>query len=239
MFAMDVFIGDAVKATATGQVSGYLVRFGNAGATDLSGDYFTKSTDFGFPVGRELPINLYYNHGFDTKVKGSVVGEATVKFDEIGLWLEGQLDIANKYGRAIAQMAEDGKLGLSSGASSHLSARKSISDGVCEIVQWTLAEASLTPSPAEWRNKVKSIEFSELSFIEDAKSLDSIREVEAHLRGLGCSRTKAKSIAPSLWNALRDAEPEAEVDVEPEVKSVIDDGERERILARLDVLENV
>jgi phage head maturation protease len=238
---MDVFIGDSVKATQAGRVEGYLVRFGNPEHVDLSGDYFTKATDFGFPSDRELPINLYYNHGFDTKVKNKCVGTATVKMDDIGLWLEGQLDVADKYARAIAQMAIEGKLGLSSGASSHLSARKSISDGVQEIVQWTLAEASLTPSPAEWRNKVKSIEFSSLSFVggDSDVALDSLREVEAHLRALGCSRAKAKSIAPELWGALRDAEPEAEaVEAEPEVKSV-ESYEREWLLAQLEVLETV
>lgn len=238
---MDIFIGDSVKATPTGHVEGYLVRFGDDSRTDLSGDYFTKSTDFGFPAERELPINLYYNHGFDTKVKNRCIGTATVKMDDIGLWLEGQLDVADKYARAIAQMASEGKLGLSSGASTHLSARKAVSNGVHEIVQWTLAEASLTPSPAEWRNKVKSVEFSSLSFLEGDSdvTLDSLREVEAHLRTLGCSRAKAKSIAPQLWDALRDAEPEAEaVEVEPEVKSVSSES-RERLLAQLEVLEAV
>jgi phage head maturation protease len=235
---MDVFIGDSVKATPTGHVSGYLVRFGDPEATDTSGDYFTKSTDFGFPTDKELPINLYYNHGFDSKVKGKSVGTATVKMDDIGLWLDGQLDIADKYARAIARLASEGKLGLSSGSSSHLSARKSITNDVSEITQWTLAEASLTPSPAEWRNTVKSVEVTEL-FDTDV-TLDSLREVEAHLRTLGCSRARAKSIAPNLWDALRDAGSEVDEVAEPEavVESVKSD-ERVRLLAQLEVLETV
>ena len=233
---MDVFIGDSVKATPTGRVSGYLVRFGDSESTDTAGDYFTKSTDFGFPVDKELPINLYYNHGFDAKVKNRCVGYATVKMDDIGLWLEGQLDIADRYARAIAKLAADGKLGLSSGASSHLSARKAITNEVNEITQWTLAEASLTPSPAEWRNTVKSIETSELDIDEDSV-LGSLREVESHLRTLGCSRTRAKAIAPELWDALRDAGTEETV-VEPEVEAVKSD-ERERLLAQVEIMESL
>ena len=83
---------------------------------------------------------------------------------------------------------------------------------------------------------MKSIETSELDIDEDSV-LGSLREVESHLRTLGCSRTRAKAIAPELWDALRDAGTEETV-VEPEVEAVKSD-ERERLLAQVEIMESL
>lgn len=152
-------IGGAVKSDRLGYVKGYLVRFGDAEKVDLEGDYFSKGTDFGFPVksGARVPLNLYYHHGMDSKVGRKSIGTGYVKMDDEGLWYEAQIDLADEYGKMIAKLAKEGKMGFSSGAAGHLVERKSLGP-VAEITRWPIAEASITPTPAEWRNSVKSIE---------------------------------------------------------------------------------
>ncbi len=76
---MDVLTStvDGIKSDRLGHVKGYLVRFGDTKATDLEGDYFTRSTDYGFPMeeGKRVPLNVYYHHGMDQMVgKKSIAG---------------------------------------------------------------------------------------------------------------------------------------------------------------------
>jgi phage head maturation protease len=150
---------DAIKSDRLGSVKGYLVRFGSPDTTDLEGDYFTKSTDFGFPIkaGERVPLNVYYHHGMDKVVGKKSIGTGYVKMDETGLWYEAQLDMADEYGSMIAKLCKQGKMGYSSGAAGHMVERKSVGKA-SEITRWCIAEASITPTPAEYRNSVKSLE---------------------------------------------------------------------------------
>jgi phage head maturation protease len=150
---------DSIKSDRLGSVKGYLVRFGSPDATDLEGDYFTKSTDFGFPIseGKRVPLNVYYHHGMDKVVGKKSIGTGFVKMDETGLWYEAQLDMADSYGEMIAKLCKQGKMGYSSGAAGHMVERKSVGKA-SEITRWCIAEASITPTPAEYRNSVKSLE---------------------------------------------------------------------------------
>jgi len=150
---------DAIKSDRLGSVKGYLVRFGSPDATDLEGDYFTPQTDFGFPIkaGQRVPLNLYYHHGMDKIVGKKSIGTGYVKMDETGLWYEAQLDMADEYGNMIAKLCKQGKMGYSSGAAGHMVERKSVGKA-SEITRWCIAEASITPTPAEYRNSVKSLE---------------------------------------------------------------------------------
>jgi hypothetical protein len=63
--------------------------------------------------------------------------------------------LRDEYEKAVYKMAEDGKLGWSSGTASHLVTRKAIktdSGTVHEVLTWPLGiDASLTPTPAEPR----------------------------------------------------------------------------------------
>ncbi len=158
---MDVLTSfvDGIKSDRLGYVKGYLVRFGDAKATDLEGDYFTKSTDYGFPIeeGKRVPLNVYYHHGMDSTVGKKSIGSGYIKMDAEGLWYEAQLDMADEYGKMIAKLCKQGKMGFSSGAAAHMVERKSMG-GASEIIRWPIAEASITPTPAEYRNSVKSLE---------------------------------------------------------------------------------
>ena len=158
---MDVLTSfvDGIKSDRLGYVKGYLVRFGDAKATDLEGDYFTPETDYGFPLeeGKRVPLNVYYHHGMDSTVGKKSIGSGFIKMDGEGLWYEAQLDLADEYGKMIAKLCKQGKMGFSSGAAAHMVERKSMG-GASEIVRWPIAEASITPTPAEFRNSVKSLE---------------------------------------------------------------------------------
>jgi phage head maturation protease len=151
-----VSFGDAIKADDNGRVRGYLVRFGGA---DLEGDYFTAATDFGRPMksGERVPMNLYYHHGQDKQVGKSRIGTGFITMDDKGLWYESQVEMADQYQKMIQELAKSGKLGYSSGATGHMVERKKMSDGRYEITRWPIGEASLTPTPAEPMNMVKSL----------------------------------------------------------------------------------
>ena len=149
---------DGIKSDRLGYVKGYLVRFGDTQSADLEGDYFTSSTDYGFPVakGQRVPLNVYYHHGMDAAVGKKSIGTGFIKMDDTGLWYEAQLDMADEYGSMIAKLCKQGKMGFSSGAAGHLVERKSMG-GAAEITRWPIAEASITPTPAEYRNSVKTL----------------------------------------------------------------------------------
>jgi phage head maturation protease len=158
--AMDLLTStvDGIKSDRLGYVKGYLVRFGDTKTADLEGDFFTPQTDYGFPVskGQRVPLNVYYHHGMDSMVGKKSIGTGFVKMDDTGLWYEAQLDMADEYGSMIAKLCKQGKMGFSSGAAGHLVERKSMG-GAAEITRWPIAEASITPTPAEYRNSVKSL----------------------------------------------------------------------------------
>jgi phage head maturation protease len=153
---MDTLIryGDAVKALGNGKVGGYLIRFTDESAPDLTGDFFTKSTDFDVEDGDHRSV--YYAHGLDRQMGVKKIGTLTITTDDVGVWVESQLTLRDDFEKAIYDLASKGKLGWSSGAPSHLVTRKSIEvkDGatVHELLTWPIAEGSLTPTPAEPRN---------------------------------------------------------------------------------------
>ncbi len=150
-----VFSGSAVKALGDGRVGGYLVYFGDPAQPDLTGDYFTKSTDFG----SHTTSLVFYQHGMDGILQRRVLDDhAAIKIDDVGVWIEAQLKMRDEYERAIYRMAEAGKLGWSSGTAPHLIERRSIGNGTYEITRWPLGiDASLTPTPAEPRAQAEAL----------------------------------------------------------------------------------
>lgn len=144
-----VTYGGVVKALPDNKIGGYLVTFGGL---DMTGDYFDAKTDFG--EYSKLPV--LYHHGFDDKLKTRRIGTAEVRQDEVGLWAEAQLSMRDEYEKMVYEMAGAGKLGWSSGAAAHVTAREDDEKG-SHITQWYMAEASLTPCPAEPRNSVMTL----------------------------------------------------------------------------------
>ena len=114
--------GGAIKALGDGQVAGYLVRYTSADEPDLTGDYFDAMTDFDAEDGDR--VTVYYGHGFDPVLKHRKLGKGTLRFDDVGVWVEAQLAMRDEYERAIYGLAEAGKLGWSSGTLPNLVERE-------------------------------------------------------------------------------------------------------------------
>jgi HK97 family phage major capsid protein len=133
--------GGGVKAVDDFTIKGRGVVFGGV---DLTGDRFTKSTDFGdtrSPVG--MPV--FYDHALGS-LRGQIGTVKSWQPTDDGIDVEIELDRRNKYVADVMKLVKSGALGLSTGAVSHLVIRQ---DG--ELKRWTVGEISLTPTPAEPR----------------------------------------------------------------------------------------
>lgn len=141
--------GDTVKALGDGRIGGYLVRFSGPKDPDLQGEFFTRDTAFG-PAKSSV---VYYQHAQDARLGARVLDDdATLKMDEVGIWIEAQLSLRDKYEQLIYDMAAAGKMGWSSGTASHL-VEYEAKGGARWIKAWPLGlDASLTPAPMEPRN---------------------------------------------------------------------------------------
>lgn len=144
-----ISFGSPVKRLDSRKIGGHLVLFSTQQDPDTSADYFDAKTDFDLEDGDRR--TGYYNHGMDVKVGNLKIGWGTLKKDDVGLWLEAQLKDRDEYVDAILDMVDDGKLGLSSGALSHLVRRDAKNRFVSHITHWPVGEWSLTPTPAEPR----------------------------------------------------------------------------------------
>ena len=151
-----VYFGGEVKDLGEGKVGGYLLQFSTDKDPDLTRDYFSEvESDI---EGPQLKTATYYQHGQDTKLGARVIGRVVdVKRDEVGIWVESQLNQRDEYEKAVLQMAKAGKLGYSSGALAHMVNREPRGDGVHLIKNWVIGEVSLTPTPAEPRLTVMSL----------------------------------------------------------------------------------
>src|SRR3989304_8139469 len=85
-----------VEAKVAGRIGGYLIKFSNAEAPDLEGEYFDAETDFMIGPWAYRPV--LYHHGLDKTLKAVPVGLIdTLKIDKVGLWAEAQVDLRNEY----------------------------------------------------------------------------------------------------------------------------------------------
>jgi len=127
-------------------IGGYAAIWGSEEDRDLEGEYFTKETDFWIDK-IPGPKPVLYEHGQHPSTKFTILG-FTTKFsaDDIGLSLEAELDRHNKYIETVLELAEQGKLGWSSGAVAHLVEKMG-----GQLKSWPIAEMTLTVIPAEPR----------------------------------------------------------------------------------------
>lgn len=150
-----VFFGSEIKALGDGKVGGYLVRFTDEKTPDLSGDFFTKDTDFG----EVESVGVYVHHGqpIETKDGGieikAKIGKAKLTKDNIGVYAEAWLNMREEYEKFVYSMVEAGKASWSSGALSHLVEREA-KGKTSWLKTWIIGEASITPTPAEPQNLI-------------------------------------------------------------------------------------
>lgn len=163
--AMLVTYGGSAKSLADGHIGGYLVRFSDAKDPDLTGDFFTKDTDFGIQSGAKTPI--YFNHTVplmfgtrDGKKSFRVVkpiGEGTLTIDDMGVFVDAILFNREQYEKEILRTVKSNDESWSSGTVGHLIERKHV--GKADWVKrWPLGlDASLTPTPADPNNAAVSL----------------------------------------------------------------------------------
>ena len=129
------------KTEEVAVIAGYGVVFGGV---DLEGETFTKSTDYQLDM---VPVkSVYFDHSLDDAVDWQVGTTTKNELDEIGIWVEAQIDRSKQYNEAVLQLVEAGALGWSSGSVTHLARREGKT-----ITKWPVIEFSLTPIPAEPR----------------------------------------------------------------------------------------
>jgi len=138
-------------------IAGYGVVFGGE---DLEGEHFSKDTDLMLDLVPEKP--LFYEHTQDLPQHplGKTLKEIP---DEVGIWIEAQIDKSKAYAEAVLELIGEGVMGLSSGTAGHLARREG-----SLIRRWPIVEYSLTPQPAEPR----TLGVSELKSLFDAAGLE-------------------------------------------------------------------
>lgn len=183
-----------VKRLGGNRVGGYAVLWGDATKRDLTGEFFTPKTEdleTLFKAMGRLP--LLYDHAADGKVKTKVIGPVDVlKRDEIGLWYEAQLSMAEEYEEYIQKLLGQQKLRTSSGT---LPTARRVNRKTGEIERWAIAEISLTTRPAEPRMVERPVAMVKSWF-------DELGVNAAEALGLAQDSQKAANMADFLESRL-------------------------------------
>ena len=157
-----IYYGSELKAQGGGAIEGYLVRWGNPEELDLAGDFFTPETYLGAHDGDGVDVTVQHGYPlryFDNpeqmamaeKYAAQLLAPVKTARDDIGLLAETILDLNDEYQAMLYEMVESGRLSWSSGSAPHLVKRTEMPGGASRIDRWIIAEAALTPTPAEPR----------------------------------------------------------------------------------------
>ena len=234
-----IAFGNEVKvwkaADGKTHVGGYLVRFSDDATPDLTGDYFTKDTDFGIDEGETQAVPVYFNHGQPMKSRegGDIVitrkiGKGRLSMDDTGLLIDAILYNRDEYDAAIAGMVKS--LGWSSGALSHLVDREyKGSSNVSWIKRWIIGEGSLTPTPAEPRNSAVPLK----SLLEVPVMAEQPEgEAEAVGNTAPSEGSEVKAVAPNSTIPIR----KNKMELTPEIQEIIEAASAKAIKAYQDSL---
>ena len=174
-----------------GTFKGYAAVFGNI---DHDGDIIEPGAFKKFQKTSDGMLRVAAYHDLER-----IIGKATYKQDEKGLYVEAQLDMDDEDARRVYQKMKFGTLdGLSVGFSLLKNGSKweETENGLLRrIKRANLFEFSVVPFGANPKAKTQSV-----------KSIQTIREFENMLREKGFSRTEAVAIASGGYAGLqRDA----------------------------------
>lgn len=197
-----------IKALENGVIEGYLVYFSENGERDLTGEYFTKETEFhidkGYPV---EGLRVLYNHGLDKTVGIRAIGK-TIKsrIDDVGIWIQAQLDMRDEYEKAIYELTKNNKLGWSSGA-----LVQSVEFGTDKhIKSWAIIEASLTPQPAmPEKTQVLVKSFKEYEDSMQNENVENIIKMEVSSEVAALLQALVETLNNELGNATANVDMEA------------------------------
>lgn len=172
----------AIKGKRVGKLSGMLCLFSTANDPDSTKarDFFNGNTDFKFTEGMSTPI--YFHHGLDRDTGVKVIGTGTLHRTTRGIEIKAEIDLDDPDGLACWREAKRGRMGWSSGTAEHLMQREPVMAASGQmshhITHWPLGlDASLTPNPAEPRNRAVAIKslIAEIESIElDIERLDEL-----------------------------------------------------------------
>lgn len=132
------------------RVGSYAIRFSGPTEKDFDNEYFNAETDFG-PRNGDGAVTMFHHgisiaDGLDYLANKTFAPVKAVK-DDIGIFVETVLNLADEYQKAIFDLVGKAKLKWSSATAAHL--MRKAADG--HILRWHPIEFSYTPSPAEWR----------------------------------------------------------------------------------------
>jgi phage head maturation protease len=199
------------------RVGNYMVLFGGR---DLTGEFFTPTTDFRSAYTDIGMLYVDFEHGRDPEKMGNsaanvlgVVDWKSAKVDDKGIFVERVLNRRASYIKYLAELIDAGMVGTSSEAVSGKTAKKSTG----EIVEWPLMRDSLTVTPMEPRmiaenaltaakalceifpNSKSLALLTGATIVDDPAKAESIevipdlKSAEQYLRDAGLSRTEAKA----------------------------------------------
>lgn len=154
-----IALGEQVKAvelSADGRyakVGAYGLRFGQGDERDLTDDWFGSDTDFGPHGGNGMAATFHHCQpvGKEPAMKAlsqRIFRPVKAVKDEIGIFVEHVLDMADEYEKAVYSLVKAGKLRWSSGTASHLVLRDQESG---QVKRWHVLEWAYTPEAAEPR----------------------------------------------------------------------------------------
>lgn len=195
----------AIEAEGHSSVEGYLVYFTDAREKDLHDQYFDAQTDYVVSPMKLVGNPVLYQHGLDEVIGVKDIGALSdVKMDEVGIWVQAQLDLHDEYQRGIFNLAKKGVLSWSSGA---LPQSVEVEDNG-HIKRWRIIEGSLTPTPAmPLRTVISAKSYQEM--LKDATGHEehdegltadahSTLDIETtHIKGL--SKMDVKERLGELW----------------------------------------
>ncbi|HEV7213904.1 MAG TPA: DUF6582 domain-containing protein, partial [Chloroflexota bacterium] len=117
------------------------------------GEYFSPRTNLHpeiFPGDRPM----LYDHGVDPLLQHTIIGRTnakTMEQDDLGWWVEAQLDRHGRYFKALKALMDKGALYGSTSAPTALV--KKAADG--EILDWPVFEQTLTPIPCNAFSRIE------------------------------------------------------------------------------------
>lgn len=144
----------AIKSLGRNRVGNYLCVWGDPDRRDLSGEWYTPNTaDLTTIFDAVGVLPSLYHHAMDKNLKSAVIGLVDrMEKDDVGLWVEAQVREHEMYKRMIMPLINQKKLGWSSGT---LPGAREVNKATGEIKRWAIVEATMTPTPMEWRMAVQ------------------------------------------------------------------------------------
>ncbi len=205
-----IAFGNQIKAVkledGSVKFTGYLISFGDQKNTDLTGDFFTKDTDFGDAT----ESDVYFNHRMPVEIDGVAVeykqkmGRAKLTRDDAGIFAETILKARNAYEKAIIEAGLSGQLGWSSGTAGHLVDREQV-EKAWHIKSWMLGlDASTTPTPAEPRNSVIPLKSLITPVSAAVAETDEIKKQSQTIKEFDMDEKEFKALLESNNKALSD-----------------------------------